>query len=182
MSVSSSEDIDKSVVSGESDHEDNCSLLMDIDAIKNIAVNPAFLFNFGLAKHFLWLEKRAIEIQYQLACLSTLGGAYHLCNNPKVALAIAFKQEKVGHALGSSAVVIRSKVFQAVNWGLLGQRRHCEAVFAHCKQLASRNNWADMFTFVKASELWYITNHTSQVKTKRKKQRVSERSECVVIQ
>ena len=30
-------------------------------------------------------------------------GAYHLCNNPAVALEIAYKQEKVGQFLGSSS-------------------------------------------------------------------------------
>jgi hypothetical protein len=58
-----------------------------------------------------------VDIQYNLACLSTLGGAYHLCNHPETALVIAIRQEMYAKKLGSTSVALRAKVFQAVNLG-----------------------------------------------------------------
>jgi hypothetical protein len=122
-------------------------------------ITPGFYLNFSFAARLLYLEKQAIEIQYQLAYLSTLGGAYHLCNNPRKALTIAYEQEKVGHKLGSTAIIIRSKVFQAVNLGLLGEQNTCVRIFQNCKSMAVNCNWTDMLSFVTASEQWFIMNH-----------------------
>ena len=96
----------------------------------------------------------AIEIQYNLACLSTLGGAYHLCNHPKTALAIAIRQEMFARKLGSTSVILKAKVFQAVNLGLLGWGKECTAMFRYCKREASKEGWTEMSGFVKASRKW----------------------------
>lgn len=131
----------------------------EIDESYLASSTSPFVFNIGFATRLNFLDKRACEIQYQLAYLSTLGGAYHLCNNPTVALAIAVRQEQVGRALGSSAIVIRSKVFQAVNIGLLGDLKNCHKMFQLCKFLATVNNWSEMIGFVNAVENWFKMNH-----------------------
>lgn len=96
----------------------------------------------------------AVEIQYNLACLSTLGGAYHLCNHPETALVIAFRQEMFARKLGSTSVILRAKVFQAVNFGLLGRRKECAATFRYCTKEASKEGWTEMSGFVEASRKW----------------------------
>ena len=96
----------------------------------------------------------AIDIQYNLACLSTLGGAYHLCNHPETALIIALRQEKFAIKLGSTTVMLRSKVFQAVNLGLIGRKKECAAMFRYCKNEASKEGWTEMSGFVEASRKW----------------------------
>jgi hypothetical protein len=120
--------------------------------------------NHQLIEHmdFSWklklLERKGLAIQYQLACLSTLGGAYHLTNRPETAFMIAYRQELVGRLLGSMNVIIRAKVFQAVNLSLLGYQRKSKQVFATCKRLALDNSWAGMTPFVTASERWLRTH------------------------
>lgn len=122
-----------------------------VETVDNKREPVQIVFNMSFSKNLRRLELRAIEIQYQLACLSTLGGAYHLCNNPTTALIIARKQEIVGRILGSSAVILRSKVFQAVNHGLLG---NSDQLFIECKKVASNNLFVDMLGFIEASEIW----------------------------
>uniref|UniRef100_A0A7S3HSH5 Uncharacterized protein n=1 Tax=Spumella elongata TaxID=89044 RepID=A0A7S3HSH5_9STRA len=106
------------------------------------------------SKRLLVLEKKGMEIQYQLAYLSTLGGAYHLCNRPETAFYIALRQEMIGRLLGSHSIVIRAKVFQAVNLSLLGYPKASKNLFKACKRVAAANDWAGMTAFVTASEHW----------------------------
>lgn len=105
----------------------------------------------------------AIEIQYNLACLSTLGGAYHLCNNPETALIIAIRQEMFARKLGSTSVIIRSQVFQAVNLGLLGKPKECATMFRHCNRQALREGWTEMLGFVDASRKWLEVELSQQL-------------------
>lgn len=99
----------------------------------------------------VWL---AVEFQYHLACLSTLGGAYHLCNHPETALVIAIRQEMIAKKLGSTSVMLRAKVFQAVNLGLLGKMKESSAMFRYCIDQASKEGWTEMSGFVEASRKW----------------------------
>jgi hypothetical protein len=115
----------------------------------------------------MFVEKKASIIQYQLACLSTLGGAYHLCNHPKTALKLAMQQEFVGRTLGSSSVVIRSQVFQAVNWTLLGKPKIGKRMFAQCRRASCEDSWTGMLSFVEASELW-LAGHMAEQEQQRK--------------
>jgi hypothetical protein len=128
------------------------------------ACHSKFSFNFRFGSYLRKLEKEAIIIQYQLACLSTLGGAYHLCNKPQVALEISLRQEMIGRKLGSTLLIVRAKVFQAVNLRLLGRRRESDAVFRWCYILLDANPWLeDSKSFVDASKLWIENN--AQAKT-----------------
>jgi hypothetical protein len=96
----------------------------------------------------------AMDIQYNLACLSTLGGAYHLCNHPETALVIAVRQEMFAKKLGSTSVILRSKVFQAVNLGLLGKEKESASMFKYCLEQSAKEGWTDMSSFVEASRSW----------------------------
>lgn len=128
------------------------------------AVTSSFRFNFSFCSHLRKLEKEAIIIQYQLAYLSTLGGAYHLINKPLVALQIAKRQEYVGRRLGSTNLLIRAKVFQAVNLRILGDAAGSDFVFQQCKQLLVTNPWLeDVVKFVEASERWVLTNYGESI-------------------
>lgn len=118
---------------------------------------PLLVMHIEFSCRLKTLERKGTAIQYQLACLSTLGGAYHLSNRPETAFMIAYRQETVGRLLGSLNVVIRAKVFQAVNLSLLGQPKMSRSMFKVCKKLASENSWTGMMAFVEASELWLNT-------------------------
>lgn len=100
------------------------------------------------------LERRAQTIQYMLACLSTLGGAHHLCNKPEAALQLAVQQEYVGRRLGSTQVVIRAQVFQAVNHALLGDRAKSRAQFRMLEARAKKADFSNMLGFVRACRHW----------------------------
>mmetsp|Transcript_107491 Transcript_107491/g.210694 ORF Transcript_107491/g.210694 Transcript_107491/m.210694 type:complete len:205 (-) Transcript_107491:178-792(-) len=123
---------------------------------------PLFVMNLEFSKRLKRLEYKGMVIQYQLACLSTLGGAYHLTNRPETAFMIAHRQEMVGRLLGSISVVIRAKVFQAVNLYLLGHKKASKRVFEVCRRLASDNLWSGMTAFVEASELWLSVQRSLQ--------------------
>lgn len=106
------------------------------------------------------LQKQQLYLQYVLACLSTLGGAYHLTAKPKTALAIAQYQEAVGRRLGSYQIVVRARVFQAVNMGILGHRRKCHRLFRSLQELLTRYQADEtLISFVNSSRTWLKRNY-----------------------
>lgn len=115
-----------------------------------------FILNIDFSKRLKYLEFKAIEIQYQLAYLSTLGGAYHLCNHPQTALIIANKQEKIGIQLCSSSIILRAKVFQATNYYLMGYKHESNILFKECKNMIKNKLCSDenLLVFIEASEIW----------------------------
>lgn len=119
------------------------------------------MLNFGFASYLRKWEREKVILQYQLAYLSTLGGAYHLCARPRVALHIAKRQEVVGRALGSWAVIIRAKVFQATNYFLLGNSRKSRIIFKLCHKLVNEQRMLDLEKFISASEGWLTRNSSS---------------------
>ena len=91
---------------------------------------------------------------------STCTGAYHLCNEPNKAMMIARKQENIGKLVGSSVLIIRSKVFQAVNLGMQGKEEMCKKALQNCKAVAMEYKWNNMLEFVHTSENWLrVNNH-----------------------
>lgn len=152
-------------------HVVDCILKTDVDIYtqnqksdENDDSDVKIFFNFRFGSYLRKLEKEAIIIQYQLACLSTLGGAYHLCNKPRVALAISIRQEMIGRRLGSTLLIIRAKVFQAVNLWLLGHSHESNKAFSYCYYLLDLNPWLeDSRNFVEASKLWLENNHSNNL-------------------
>ena len=102
------------------------------------------------------LERKAHQIQYLLACLSTLGGAHHLCNKPQQALQLAIRQEYLGYTLGSTQVIVRARVFQAVNHALLGRVAYSRRYFQRILESAeAEERWnSGLAAFVRASMMW----------------------------
>ena len=100
------------------------------------------------------LGNEAAHMQYLIAYLSTLGGAYHLCNHPKTALGIARKLEAVALRLGSTAHLVRSRTYQAVNLYLLGKKRNAKYFLAVSKETAKQSSNSQLISFVEASENW----------------------------
>jgi len=98
------------------------------------------------------LLRDAKHAQYLLACLSTLGGANHLCNKPRQALALAKQQEAIGTRLGSTDIVLRARAFQAVNYALLGAEPLAHALFADTVKHARCAQRESTQTFVQG--LW----------------------------
>lgn len=70
---------------------------------------------------YSWIEKlnrlltHAKIMQYQVAYLSTIGGAYHLSNDPKSALVIAKRQEAVARGLGSTSALVKQLYIEIVS-------------------------------------------------------------------
>jgi hypothetical protein len=115
-----------------------------------------FYIDFNFYSKLRKLEKVAIVLQYQIAYLSTMGGAYHLCNRPNVAYQIAVRQESVGRYLGSSHIIVRALVFQAVNLRLLGYPNKSQLLFHKIRSIQSLPE--DLLNFVDASDLWLTRN------------------------
>ena len=118
------------------------------------------------SRNLRMLERRALQIQYLLACLSTLGGAHHLCNKPKEAMQLALRQEYLGFVLGSTQVIVRARVFQAVNLALLGQVELSRRCFRRILTLAkAEEQWnAGLVPFVKASARWVVMELAERAK------------------
>lgn len=138
------------------------SLVLDVETS-----NTFLPMNRSFARRLNRLVWEAIEIHYNLACLSTLGGAHHLCNHPEAALVIALRQEMFARKLGSTSVMLRSKVFQAVNLGLLGKVKESAGMFRHCKQKALQEGWTEMSGFVEASRKWLEMELCQQLSRKK---------------
>lgn len=114
--------------------------------------------DFAFYSRLRQLEKVAIILQYQFACLSTLGGAYHLCNRPKVALLIAKRQEQLGQFLGSTQIMIRALVFQAINYRLLGSFHKSDKIFKKIKTEYDMSTFEESKKFMDACEGWARRN------------------------
>jgi len=131
------------------DEDDNLdTIIAEVASPTEMTINKSFAGR-------LWrLQSRANLAQYLIACLSTLGGANHLCNRPKEALVIARKQEFIGLCLGSSSLTIRARVFQAVNHGLMGDRKMSRMMFKAVRRQAQSEGWSNLISFVEASKKW----------------------------
>lgn len=114
------------------------------------------------------IQKQASEFQYSFAYLSTLGGAHFLVSQDRHgeasiqstqrALIIAIKQEMLGKSLGSTSLIIRARVYQAVNWALLGSRKRSKRIFKECKKHAKQETWTNTLNFCESSEDWVNIN------------------------
>lgn len=129
----------------------------DVHIVSNKYPTDCLVFDFTFNYLLIRLEKEFSIVQYQLACLSTLGGAYHLLNRPMKALQMAYHQEYLGRKLRSTEIIVRSKVFQAINFMLLGKKKFCQRMFKQCKELARQQE--TLLKFVGASEGWLSRNY-----------------------
>lgn len=166
LSLSMSKKIDNNMIISNNINYDNEKRILSLSLNHNgnnynsnsnnekfiLVISPPM--NKSFARRLNKLHFDSVDIQYKLACLSTLGGAYHLCNHPDTALLIAIKQEIIAKKLGSTSAIVRSKVFQAVNLGLLGKIKESAVMFQYCFDLCNMEQWTEMRGFVEASRKW----------------------------
>ena len=102
---------------------------------------------------------------YLMATLSTLGGAYHLCNHPNIALNIANRTLYIGHVLGSTKIIIKAHTYRAINYAMLDQHEYSNHIINYCVELTKSNgaaSWTDMYSFCRGTQVWirnYIDLH-----------------------
>lgn len=150
-------------------NERNCFVasINDDDIIKRnceIVNLPKLDIGYSFSGKLRRLQREYHWVQHQLAYLSTMGGANHLCNRPLVALEIARKQEQIGKRIGSTSLQIRAKVFQAVNYGLLGYKKTANKMFMNLLQEANDEGWPSLIKFIEASMIWLKMEFKSQKK------------------
>ena len=117
--------------------------------------NNLFLpMNKPFALRLLRLKFNAAQYQYSLACLNTLGGAYHLCNKPDTALMIARRQESLARNLGSSTLLLRAKGFQATSVALLGKPKEAIIYLNKLLNKANKRGLTEIANFIEATIIW----------------------------
>lgn len=125
------------------------------------------MIDLRFAEKLRLLQALAYRQQYEFAVISTLGGAYHLCNKPKVALILAQKQEALGRKLGSTVIVVKSKLHQAANWRALNDGLKAEACINESRALARSCRSAaialEMDQFIESFENWIRMNFDQQL-------------------
>jgi hypothetical protein len=113
---------------------------------------PAPHIDWSWGRRVIELQNQERQAGYQLACLSTLGGGYFLCNQHKVALVIAHNVLRLGYALNNTALTVRSLTYIAVNFKLLGQDAMASRVFATAFDKAKDSK--DLTEMCQSSQFW----------------------------
>lgn len=85
--------------------------------LKPVLCHPDYVWSDCLMR----LRVHDATINHFLAWLSTLGGAYHLCDHPKQAMAIARMTLCVGQYICSARLALKGYVYLAVNYCMLGE-------------------------------------------------------------
>ena len=130
--------------------------------------NDVFLpMNKPFALRLLRLKFNAAQYQYSLACLNTLGGAYHLCNKPDTALMIARRQESLARHLGSSTLLLRAKGFQATSVALLGKPKEAIIYLNILLNKANKQGLTEIANFIEATIIWLKHHNKSPSDTPR---------------
>jgi hypothetical protein len=124
------------------------------DDVLSFQDSSKLLMNRMFSYRLLFLSRQADGMQYELAVLSTLGGAYHLCNKPHGALYLAHRLEMLGQRLGSYALTMKAKGFIAVNIGLLGEENKALKMLSGLKHEAAQANSTEMTHFFGALRSW----------------------------
>ena len=102
------------------------------------------------------VQRNEATAQYQLACLSTLGGGYFLCNKHKIALEISCALYLLGQRMGNRSLLVRAMIYQAVNLKLLGYIKESRKIFSNAYKLSADN--AYLLNICKSSEMVRSTN------------------------
>jgi hypothetical protein len=101
---------------------------------------------------------RALEsvCQYQLACLSTLGGGYFLCNKHEIAFNISRQLYILGEYMNNNSIRVKSLIYLGMNLWMMGggRRRAARRAFRRARGMASASGCAALLQLVEAAELW----------------------------
>ena len=123
-------------------------------------VTSSVKYNMIMSPDMAWIgrlitiQKDALNKQYQLACLSTMGGAYHICNYPKEALVLAVQQENIGRRIGAVNIIVRAKTYQCLNLALLGQNKRAKRTLRAAKDIAQGNK--TLLSYCDTIEKWMM--------------------------
>ena len=148
--------------------EENASSSALIPSPSSHRSNDVFLpMNKPFALRLLRLKFNAAQYQYNLACLNTLGGAYHLCNKPDTALMIARRQESLARNLGSSTLLLRAKGFQATSVALLGKPKEAIIYLNKLLSKANKQGLTEIANFIEATIIWLKHHNKSPTDTPR---------------
>ena len=153
----------------------------DVAAVVTVSAGPLLLpppfvlsqSDKSFCGHVFRMLRRAALAQYTLACLSTLGGANHLCDRPAQALVLARRQEWVGKVLKNFGIIVKAQVYQAVNFALLGKQKQSLMMFRSIENEilvdgmrgASTSTTESLLRFLNASEIW-LANENKNSKSK----------------
>lgn len=130
--------------------EHNCSLTISDDGGGTDGYKQDTVWMECLLK----LQKKSIIVQHLLACFSTLGGAYHLCDHPYQAMVIARQTFFIGKYANDDSVMIRSRVFVAINAFLLGKKKQSKRIMNDCITTSRSRGWEHILSFCEASQGW----------------------------
>ena len=109
--------------------ESSHNICPDSAALLVAGQSPVAHIDWSWVRKLIHLQHQERQAQYQLACLSTLGGGYFLCNKHEVALRLATSLFMLGTKLHNTALIVRSLVYVGVNLKLLGHTDMAERVF-----------------------------------------------------
>jgi hypothetical protein len=99
--------------------------------------NQALIINKDWNRRLVSLQQQAIFFQHQLAYLSTLGGAHHVCKKPKVAFMMALRCEAIGQYLRAPSIIVQARIHQAYNLVALGQNKMARKLLKCTRDVAS---------------------------------------------
>lgn len=119
--------------------------------------------DYAWIRRLIRVHTVAIASQHELAYLSTLGGAYHLCKLPTVALVIANRMFSLGKFLGSTRITMKSRVYRASNFFLLGDLPKALRILRRCQKFAEEGGWDDVLEFTIATKEWVLRNADSNL-------------------
>lgn len=108
--------------------------------------------DWSWARKIVGLQSSERQAQYQLACLSTLGGGYFLCNKHETALSIASDLLRLGAQLHNNALVVRALVYIAVNLNLVGKKKWSRRIFKMAYLRAKNNKY--LTDSINTSRMW----------------------------
>ena len=102
----------------------------------------------------------------QLACLSTLGGGYFLCNKNETALRIALDLLRLGLKMHNTSLVVRAMTYVAVNLRLMGRKDayHRIMTLAFMKAKGSKS----LTSMCQSTQLW-LKDFEAGLKAKQRK-------------
>lgn len=132
---------------------DKNSLVVHCNNNVKYAMHPNYQWSGCLLKILMHADMS----NYLMASLSTLGGAYHLCNHPKIALNIANRTLFIGHMLGSTKIIIKAHTYRAINYAMLGDYETSLAIINRCVELTGSHgsaHWTGMHSFCHGTLVW----------------------------
>ena len=143
-----------SVADDDEEVTDTAGVVMNDDEGSTTTQQKKLSLGMAFTRRLNTLRREARHLQYLFAVTSTLGGANHLCNQPIKALMYAKNQEYVGRRLNSTTMIVRSRVFQGVNFAILGDIKLANKTFRDCYRMAQESQDQGIIDFTLAVHSW----------------------------